>query len=206
MRIKLAVLVSGRGSNLEAILSAIKSGALDAKVEVVLSNKPDAPALAIAREHGVHALALDQKGLGRVEHEEKLLQELAKYPVDFVVLAGYMRVLSPVFLKQFKDPTGGFYRIINIHPSLLPAFPGKNAYEDAFSAGVSQSGITVHLVDEQVDHGPILAQRSFIRQTSDTVETFKARGLAVEHALFAEVLQEIAHHGISQLIKEPVKP
>lgn len=205
MRLKLAVFVSGRGSNLESILNAIKNGSLDASVEVVISNKPGVRALEIAHEHGVKTVVFESQGHGRVEQEEKVVEYLQKHPVDFIVLAGYMRVLSPYFLKHFKDPAGHF-RVINIHPSMLPAFPGKCAYEDAFNAGVEHSGITVHLVDEEVDHGPILAQISFLRELGDTLDSFKARGLAVEHYLYPSVLQRIVEHGIHALIKEPAKP
>jgi folate-dependent phosphoribosylglycinamide formyltransferase PurN len=123
------------------------------------------------------------------------LQELAEYQIDYVVLCGYMRILSPLFLQPFKDPQG-FYRVINIHPSYLPSFPGADAYGDAFAAGVTESGITIHLVDEQVDHGPILAQEKFVRLPEDTLETFKARGLAVEHRLYPATLQNISAKGI----------
>lgn len=198
MSIKLAVLVSGRGSNMEAILTAIEIGELDAKVEVVLSNNPDAPALAIAERFGVKAIAVDSKGLSRQEHEKLVCEKLGAFEIDYVLLAGYMRILTPFFLKHFQDPTG-YYKVINIHPSLLPSFPGKSAYEDAFSHGVRVSGITVHLVDDQVDHGPILAQESFPRLENDTLESFKARGLAVEHKLFTSALQRISREGIRLL-------
>jgi phosphoribosylglycinamide formyltransferase-1 len=131
----------------------------------------------------------------RLEHEEKVRELLQTISFDYIILAGYMRILSPKFLNHFRDPRG-FFRVINIHPSLLPAFPGKCAYEDAFNYGVKISGITVHLVDEQVDHGAILAQQSFPRLPDDTLETFKARGLAVEHALYPAVLREISNNGI----------
>ena len=195
MTIRIAVLVSGRGSNLEAILQAIKDGELNAKVDTVISNRPDALALHVARKYGVHALAIDQQGISRQEHETRLLEELLQYPIDYIVLAGYMRVLSPHFLKHYKDP-GGYYRVVNIHPSLLPAFPGASAYEDAFNAGVRTAGVTVHLVDEEVDQGPILAQESFPRLEDDTLETFKARGLVVEHKLFPKTLKQIAENGV----------
>jgi phosphoribosylglycinamide formyltransferase 1 len=184
-------------------LSAIKSGALAASVEVVISNKAGVGALDIAKEHAVRTAVVESAGIGRVDHEEKVLAELGKRNFDFIALAGYMRVLSPVFLKHYRDDAG-YFRIINIHPSMLPAFPGKDAYGDAFAAGVKESGITVHLVDEQVDHGPILAQRSFPRLETDTIETFKQRGLAVEHKLYPEVLQKISDHGLLSLIKEHV--
>ncbi len=195
MSLKLAVLVSGRGSNLLAILEAIARGELSASVEVVISNVAGAPALEIARRFRVPGVVVESQGLTRQAHEERLRESLAGYQIDLLVLAGYMRVLTPGFLKSFQDPAG-YYRVINIHPSLLPAFPGTHAYEDAFAYGVRVSGITVHLVDDQVDHGPILAQEPFPRLEADTLEDFKARGLAVEHALFPAVLQRIAREGI----------
>ncbi len=203
MSIKLAVLVSGRGSNLAAILETIKNGTLDAQVELVISNKNGVGALDIAKEHGVKAKVIESDGLKRVPHEEMLLAELNKHKIDLVVLAGYMRVLTPFFLKHFRDPAG-YYKIINIHPSMLPAFPGKDAYGDAYTAGVSESGITVHLVDEEVDHGPILAQRTFPRLPADTLDEFKARGLTLEHALLPHVLHEISLHGLEKLVKAEV--
>lgn len=195
VKLSLGILVSGRGSNMAAILQSIKEGRLDARVAVVLSNNPQAQALETAREYGVPAVAIASKGLPREEHERLVLDELFRYELDFVVLAGYMRVLSPLFLQAFADPAG-YYRVINIHPSLLPAFPGASGYEDAFAANVPLSGVTVHLVDEKVDHGPILAQRSFAREAGDTLESFKARGLAIEHQIYPAVLQELACGGI----------
>jgi phosphoribosylglycinamide formyltransferase-1 len=183
---------------MESILRAIRAGELDASAVVVISNNPEAPALEIARQFGIPAVAIESKGLSRQKHEQLVLEKLAEYPVDYVVLAGYMRILSAEFLTSFRHPAG-YYRVINIHPSLLPAFPGKSAYEDAFAHNVRVSGITVHLVDDQVDHGPILAQEAFDRLEADTLETFKARGLAVEHKLFPAVLQRIAREGITLL-------
>lgn len=198
MSLRLAILVSRRGSNMESILRAIKEGELDAKVEIVISNNPQALALATARKYGVHAIAVDNKGLSRQEHEERVLRELAEYEIDLIVLAGYMRILTSNFLQRFKH-RDGYFKVINIHPSLLPAFPGASAYEEAFKYGVLVSGITVHLADEKVDHGPILAQETFSRLETDTLDTFKARGLAVEHKLYPKVLQAIAKNGIRLL-------
>jgi len=195
MSIQLAIFVSGRGSNMEAILKSIQDGELDASVELVFSNDPNAKALETAKQFGVKTAAVANTGLTRAEHENKVIELLETVTFDYIILAGYMRILSPKFLSQFRDPRG-FFRIINIHPSLLPAFPGKSAYEDAFNYGVKVSGITVHLVDEQVDHGAILAQQSFPRLADDTLETFRARGLAVEHALYPAVLREISNNGI----------
>ncbi len=195
MPLKIAIFISGRGSNLNAIIQAVADKRLDAKIQVVVSNDPEAQGLTIARQHGLKTFALSHKGMKRAEHEQAVLKHLEEYEIDFVVLAGYMRVLSSEFLRRFKD-SRGFYKVINIHPSLLPAFPGTNGYEEAFNYGVKVSGVTVHLVDEQVDHGMIIAQEPFPRFNDDTLETFKARGLSVEHALYPAVLQQIAKEGI----------
>lgn len=199
MSITIAILVSGRGSNMKAILEAAQRGELSARVAVVVSNNPEAPALEIARDYGVKAVAIPHRGLSRQEHERLLVAELKRHQVDYVVMAGYMRVLTPDFLQEFRHPDG-YFKVINIHPSLLPAFPGAHAYEDAFAYGVRVSGITVHLVDEQVDHGPILAQEAFERFPEDTLETFKQRGLQIEHRLYPAVLEQIARCGVPVLV------
>lgn len=196
MSINIAVLASGRGSNLEAILEAIAQGKLDAKVQLVLVNVPTAGAIDIATRYGVATAVVPNAGLSRNEHEEKVIAELKKHQLDFIVLAGYMRVLSPNLLAHFKD-SRGFFKVINIHPSLLPSFPGIRGYEEAFEYGVKTAGVTVHLVDEKVDHGPILAQATFARSEDDTLESFKARGLRIEHDLYPQVLQTIAKEGVS---------
>lgn len=217
MPLNIAVLASGRGSNLKAILEAIKSGSLDARVTVVICNVQGAGAISIANEHGITTEVIPHLGLARQKHESMLLEALDKYPVDFVVLAGYMRVLSPYFLNRFRDDRG-FFRVLNIHPSLLPAFPGANAYKEAFDYGVRISGITIHLVDEKVDHGPILAQETFPRLPEDSLDSFKARGLSLEHKLLPQVIQKISHEGVtffarveatgadSKTVKETVSP
>jgi phosphoribosylglycinamide formyltransferase-1 len=196
MPIDIAVLASGRGSNLEAILEAIAEGKLDAKVQLVLVNVPGAGAIDVATRYGVTTAVVANAGLTRNEHEEKVISELKKHQLDFIVLAGYMRVLSPTLLSHFKD-SRGFFKVINIHPSLLPSFPGIRGYEEAFEYGVKIAGVTVHLVDEEVDHGPILAQATFTRSQEDTLESFKARGLRIEHDLYPQVLQTIAKEGVS---------
>jgi formyltetrahydrofolate-dependent phosphoribosylglycinamide formyltransferase len=195
MSLKLAILVSGRGSNMTAILQAVAERRLDAEIKLVFSNNSDAPALETAASYGVPTAAINHKGMSRLEHEERLLSLLDPLDVDFIVLAGYMRILTPHFLLKFRHPDG-YYRVINIHPSLLPAFPGAHGYDDAFNYGVRVSGITVHLVDERVDHGPILAQMAFGRLADDTLESFKSRGLKLEHKLLPEVLQNIARCGV----------
>ena len=196
MSINIAVLASGRGSNLEAILEAIAQGKLDAVVKLVLVNVQGAGALDIATKYGVATAVVAHAGLTRKEHEEKVIAELKKHELDFIVLAGYMRVLSSHLLSNFKD-SRGFFKVINIHPSLLPAFPGVRGYEEAFEYGVKVDGVTVPLVDEKVDHGPILAQATFDRLPEDTLESFKARGLKIEHEIYPQVLQAIAKGGVS---------
>lgn len=195
MSLKIAVLISGRGSNLNAIIQAIADKKLDATIQTVVSNDPEAQGLVIASQHGLNTFAVPHKGMKRAEHEKEILKHLAGFEIDFVVLAGYMRIISADFLKQFEDPQG-FFRVINIHPSLLPAFPGTSGYEDAYNYGVKVSGVTVHLVDEKVDHGMIIAQEPFPRFPDDTLQTFCARGLSVEHGLYPAVLQQIAREGI----------
>jgi phosphoribosylglycinamide formyltransferase-1 len=186
---------------MEAILAASANGELDAQIAVVLANDAQAKALTIAQEYGIPTVAVANQGLSRAQHESSILEALSSFKIDYIVLAGYMRILTASFLNHFRDPRG-FYRVINIHPSLLPAFPGKSAYEEAFAYGVKVSGITVHLVDEQVDHGAILAQQAFPRHDDDTLETFKQRGLSVEHVLYPRVLQDICQHGIKVQTRE----
>lgn len=205
MSLRIAILVSGRGSNMAAILKSIKDGQLDAELVLVFSNNPEAAALETAREHNIPVRSLSHKGMKRQEHERQVVQMLKEFDFDYLVLAGYMRVLSPEFLSHFRDEPSGNFRVINIHPSMLPAFPGAHAYEDAFESGCASSGITVHLVDEKVDHGPILAQESFPREAGDTLESFKARGLKLEHELFPRVLQDLSTLGMDQLLKRASK-
>jgi phosphoribosylglycinamide formyltransferase 1 len=191
MSLNIAILVSGRGSNLGAILDAVKAGRLNAKVAAIVSNKEGVGAIDIAKRLGLEVKVIPSAGLSREEHEKLVFNYLKEFEIDYLVLAGYMRILSPYLLRKYEDERG-FYRVVNIHPSLLPAFPGKDAYQDAFQYGVKLSGITIHLVDEDVDHGPILAQESFPRLPGDTLDEFRARGLAIEHVLYPAVLQQLA--------------
>lgn len=194
MSIDLIAMASGRGSNVAAIARAISTGELDARLLCVVVNDPDAPVLFHCREKGIETVLVPSKGLKKKEHEELVLEKLAGYKPDYIVLAGYMRILSGYFLSAFKGEN--FFRVINIHPSLLPAFPGATAYQDAFNAGVKESGITIHLVDEKIDHGPILAQAAFPRHNSDDFESFGLRGLSIEHKLYPYVLNQVAKRGI----------
>ncbi|MCG3113417.1 MAG: phosphoribosylglycinamide formyltransferase [Candidatus Manganitrophus sp. SB1] len=182
--LRLGILVSGRGSNLEAILDAIKQGKLSARVAVVISNKKDAAALERAARYQVPALFLDPTHYSRrEEYDAAVLQQLKEFGVELVVLAGYMRLVTPTLIQPYHD------RIINTHPSLLPAFPGMHAQRQALSYGVRVSGCTIHFVDEEMDHGPIIAQASVPVFEGDTVEQLSERILAEEHRLLPQVLQ-----------------
>ncbi len=179
---KIGILISGRGSNMLALIEATERGELDAEVAVVISNVAGAPGLEKARAHGVEALVISHKGLSREEHERRLVAELKKRRVELVCLAGYMRLLSPYFLSEFPG------RVLNIHPSLLPAFPGLEAQRQALEYGVKFSGCTVHFVDEKMDHGPIIVQAVVPVYDDDTVETLSARILAEEHRLYVHAV------------------
>lgn len=180
---QLAILLSGRGSNFEAIADNIKGGVLDACIAIVISNRPDARGLQIARERGLNAIAIPSKGLDREAYDRRLVEELGKQPVDLICLAGYMRLLSASFIREFPN------RILNIHPSLLPAFPGLDAQHQALDYGVKVSGCTVHFVDEYLDAGPILLQAAVPVQDGDTEETLAARILKEEHRIYSEAIR-----------------
>jgi len=205
MPLNIAILVSGRGSNLKAILAAVEAVRLQAHVQAVISNQKGVPALAVARKFGIEPMVIPSAGLEREEHEKLIYEYLKDLPIDYLILAGYMRIISHYLLQKYQDRRG-FYRVINIHPSLLPSFPGKTAYEDAFEYGVKVSGITVHLVDENVDHGKILAQETFPRLPGDTLEEFKARGLALEHILYPSAIQQVAEQELEQYVTTRGKP
>jgi len=185
--LRLGVLVSGSGSNLQAILDAVAAGTLAAEVALVLSNKPDAFALERARRAGVQTAVVSHRDFTTRElFDAALVQALSAHRVDCVVLAGFMRIVTPVLLDAFQD------RVINMHPALLPAFPGAHAQADALAYGVRVSGCTVHFVDAGTDTGPIIAQSVVPVVDGDTVESLSARILAEEHALLPTVLQWVA--------------
>lgn len=184
---RLAVLLSGRGSNFQAIHEAVKAGELPAEIVCVISNRPDAPGLQRAREHGYDAHSIDHKAFpDRAAHEAAVLRVLDAAQPDFIALAGYMRLLSPSFIDRWR------HRIVNIHPSLLPAFPGVHAQAQAVAYGVRVSGCTVHLVDEHLDAGPILVQRAVPVLDTDDAASLAARILAEEHLAYVEALGLIA--------------
>ena len=179
----LGILLSGRGSNFVAIADSIDAGRIaNARIAVVISNKPDAPGLTIARERGLTALVIPSKGKSREEHDREVVAALQRHEVRLVCLAGYMRLLSPWFVRQFP------HQILNIHPSLLPAFPGLEAQEQASAYGVKVSGCTVHFVDEELDHGPIIVQKAVNVLDTDDEHTLAARILEQEHVAYTEAI------------------
>ena len=183
MKKKLGLLVSGRGSNFEAIADSIANGRLDAEIAVVISNRPEARGLETARRRGLNAVCLPSKGLDREIYDRTLVAELKKHSVDLVCLAGFMRLLSAHFVREFP------LRILNIHPSLLPAFPGLDAQHQALEHGVRISGCTVHFVDEFLDAGPIVVQRAVPVLDGDTADTLSARILEQEHQAYTEAIR-----------------
>ncbi|MEO6655744.1 MAG: phosphoribosylglycinamide formyltransferase [Pyrinomonadaceae bacterium] len=184
---KIGILISRRGSNMVALVDAIASGEIpDSEVAVVISDKADALGLENARDRGVETVVVERNGRKREEHDAEIVDELRKHGVELVCLAGYMRLLSPKFVRAFPD------RIVNIHPSLLPAYPGLKVHERVLAAGETVSGCTVHYVNEDLDAGEIILQREVPVLTGDTVEKLSARILACEHSLYVEALKILA--------------
>ena len=180
----LGILLSGRGSNFEAIARNVAARRIpDARISVVISNRSDARGVESARSLGLAALVIPSQGKDRAEHDREVVAALQKHQVDLVCLAGYMRLLSPWFVQQFPR------RILNIHPSLLPAFPGLEAQEQAFAYGVKVSGCTVHFVDEELDHGPIIVQKAVPVLETDDEHTLAARILEQEHIAYSEAIK-----------------
>jgi phosphoribosylglycinamide formyltransferase 1 len=179
----LGILLSGRGSNFEAIAKNVASGEIrNARITAVISNIPDAPGLDLARSLGLNAVVIPSKAKQREAHDREVVAALQEYKVDLVCLAGYMRLLSPWFVRQFPR------RILNIHPSLLPAFPGLEAQEQAFAYGVKVTGCTVHFVDEELDHGPIIVQKAIPVLDADNEQTLAERILEQEHVAYSEAI------------------
>jgi len=177
---RIAILISGRGSNMLALADAVSEGRIPAaEISVIISDHADAPGLALAAERGLATLAVERKGRTRVEHDREIIVRLQEQRVDLVCLAGYMRLLSSEFIETFR------HRILNIHPSLLPSFPGLDAQRQAIEHGVKWTGCTVHFVDETLDGGPIIAQTPVPIRDGDTIETLSARILIEEHKLYA---------------------
>ncbi|RLF49625.1 MAG: phosphoribosylglycinamide formyltransferase [Thermoplasmata archaeon] len=185
--INIGVLASGRGTNFQAIVDAIERGELtNAKVVVLVCNNPGAKVIERAKKHGIPYHVIDHRGKSREEFEREVVKVLRSYNVDLVVLAGFMRILTPYFINEFRN------RIINIHPALLPSFPGTHAQRDALEYGVKITGCTVHFVDEKVDGGPIILQKAVEVKDDDTVETLAARILKEEHKILVKAIQLFA--------------
>ena len=179
----IGILLSGRGSNFEAIARNIASGKIpNARIAVVISNRVDSGGIEIARRLGLEALVIPSKGKAREDHDREVVAVLQQHNVDLVCMAGYMRLLSPWFVKQFP------HRILNIHPSLLPAFPGLEAQEQAFAYGVKVAGCTVHFVDEELDHGAIIVQKAVTVLADDDERSLSARILEQEHIAYSEAI------------------
>jgi len=179
----LGILLSGRGSNFEAIAQNVAAGKIpNARLSIVISNKPDVGGLEVAKRMGLEALVVPSKGKPREKHDREVVAALQQHKVDLVCLAGYMRLLSPWFVQQFPR------RILNIHPSLLPAFPGLEAQEQAFAYGVKITGCTVHFVDEELDHGAIVVQKTVPVLDTDDEVRLAARILEQEHLAYSEAI------------------
>ena len=185
-RPRLAVLASGSGTDFQSIVDAVEAGDLNVALPLLICNVPDAGVLERARRHSVKAVLLPHKGLDRDEYDARLHDTLVGHDIDLVALAGFMRMLSTGFVEKWK------YRLVNIHPALLPSFPGVHAHRDAISYGVKVSGLTIHFVDEQMDHGPIILQKAVEVREDDTESTLGARVLEQEHIWYPKVLQWIA--------------
>jgi phosphoribosylglycinamide formyltransferase-1 len=182
----LGILLSGRGSNFVAIADSIAAGRITGvRIAIVISNRAAAPGIETARQRGLNALVIPSKGKEREQHDREVVAALNEHNVDLVCLAGYMRLLSPWFVRQFPQ------RILNIHPSLLPAFPGLEAQQQAFAYGVRVSGCTVHFVDEELDHGAIIVQKTVPVLDSDDEHTLADRILAQEHIAYTEAINVV---------------
>jgi phosphoribosylglycinamide formyltransferase 1 len=182
----LGILLSGRGSNFEAIAKNVAAGKIpQARIALVISNEPDAGGIAIAQRMGLEAILIPSKGKRRDEHDREVVAALQQRKVDLVCLAGYLRLLSPWFVQQFPR------RIVNIHPSLLPAFPGLEAQEQAFAYGVKIAGCTVHFVDEELDHGPIIVQKAVAVLDTDNERALATRILEQEHIAYTEAINVV---------------
>ena len=193
---RLGILISGRGSNFQAIADSIDAGRLPAEIAVVISNRGSAPGLQIARERGLNAISLPSKGLDRTVYDQQLTAELKRNKVDFVCLAGYLRLLSAEFIQAFPQ------QILNIHPSLLPAFPGLDAQHQALAHGVKITGCTVHFVDEQLDSGPIILQAAVPVLDDDTDDSLSARILEQEHRIYSEAIESSYRARITSRVVE----
>jgi len=197
----LGILLSGRGSNFEAIAKNVAKGEIpNARISVVISNRADAGGIATAQRLGITSVVIASKGKEREAHDREVAAVLQRHNTDLVCLAGYMRLLSPWFVRQFP------HRILNIHPSLLPAFPGLEAQEQAFAYGVKVSGCTVHFVDEELDHGPIIVQKTIAVLDTDDEHSLSARILEQEHIAYSEAINIVLEGKFKVLGRRLVNP
>jgi formyltetrahydrofolate-dependent phosphoribosylglycinamide formyltransferase len=188
---KMAIMISGTGSNMEAIISSCRNGSLDAEPVIVISDNPSAPGVKKAASRGIATFSAPYgKGVPREENEAPIIDAIRRADADWIVLAGYMKILTPSFVRAFPG------RIVNIHPALLPSFPGAHAIADALEANADITGVTIHMVDELVDHGPIIAQEEVAIMPGDTEDSLGARIHAVEHRLYPRALQELFHEDV----------
>jgi phosphoribosylglycinamide formyltransferase 1 len=185
---RLAVFASGNGSNFQSIAEAIKSGKLEAEICLVVCDREDAYVLERAKLENIDSFSFSAKNYSnKTEYESEILEKLRQYEIEFIILAGYMRLIGPTLLQKYSQ------RIVNIHPSLLPSFPGKDAIGQAFDAGVKETGVTVHYVDDGMDTGPVIAQKTVPILEGDTKDILQKRIQEMEHDLYPSVLQELCH-------------
>jgi phosphoribosylglycinamide formyltransferase 1 len=200
MQMKIGILISGRGSNMVAIAEATASGRIpDSEISVVISNRSDATGISRARELGLRVVVVEREGRTREEHDKEIAEVIETHGVDLVCLAGYMRILSPDFVQRFRN------KIVNIHPSLLPSFPGTDAVRQAIEYGVKVTGCTVHFVDEELDHGPIIEQVPVPVLVDDDYESLSGRILEAEHGAYISALAKITSNGLKltgRVVKE----
>jgi len=187
----IAVFVSGSGTNLQAIIDAVSRGEIKAKISLVVSDNENAFALQRAKKAGIETFILSPEGFKtREEYDKVIIKELERKTVELIVLAGFMRLLSPYFVRQYKN------RILNIHPALLPSFKGTHGIKDAFEYGAKQTGVTVHFVDDKLDHGPIILQEAVNVEESDTVEKLEEKIHKIEHKIYPKAIQLVAENKI----------
>lgn len=198
-KISIGVFASGTGTNARNIFDTGKIFENSISIACLVTDNPGAPVLEIARLFGIPHVVIPfyRNGFAsykdaKMNHEERIISALSRFSIDWILLAGYMRILSEYFISRFTDEKTGFARIVNIHPSLLPAFPGKNSYQDAFNANVSVSGATIHLVTPEIDSGPIILQHPIQRKPDDSFLDFKNRGMENEYELYGKLLQLLA--------------
>ena len=194
-KLRIAVFISGGGTNLQSIIDHCEAQKIDAEIVTVVSNKAKACGIERAKKHNIPTIIVESKKFkDRKEHEAEIIRQLDPYKPELLVFAGYMRLVTTDFIKHYYNKEKNLPGIINIHPALLPSFPGSSGYEDAFTYGVRYSGITIHFIDEGVDTGPIVLQETFPRYDSDGLEEFRERGLRIEHRIYPKAIQLYAQN------------